>query len=227
MDDASTIRAVTSRQRGPFASTSHREWHRKRVAARRVHSLDQHLNAAAREAPCARPLVADADRHAAPRRCLMISSGGEDHLGGLTQPPETDPGNARRAHGELSAVRAPARSPRGDHRRERDLSKVPSHSCAASEALLGEPSRWSGDTIAVRDHVLPSERTDQREPGRQVDGHAAPLSAHALISSPNSACVPGAGSRPTPGFQPQPATSHAPCARSAGPWTCRRCVSDP
>ncbi len=35
-------------------------------------------------------------------------------------------------------------------------------------------------------------------------GQAAPASAQALINAPNSFCVPGAGSRPLPGFQPQP-----------------------
>lgn len=35
-------------------------------------------------------------------------------------------------------------------------------------------------------------------------GQAAPASAQALINAPNSFCVPGAGSRPLPGVQPQP-----------------------
>ena len=49
-------------------------------------------------------------------------------------------------------------------------------------------------------------------------GHTAPLSTHALVRSPNAACVPGAGSRSGPGFQPQPTSSSLPlcsisCAR--------------
>jgi hypothetical protein len=35
-------------------------------------------------------------------------------------------------------------------------------------------------------------------------GQAAPLSTHALIRMPKSFCVPGTGSRPAPGCQPQP-----------------------
>jgi hypothetical protein len=35
-------------------------------------------------------------------------------------------------------------------------------------------------------------------------GQAAPLSTHAFAKAPNSFCVPGAGSRPVPGFHPHP-----------------------
>lgn len=35
-------------------------------------------------------------------------------------------------------------------------------------------------------------------------GQCAPASAHARISAPNCACVPGTGVRPAPGDQPQP-----------------------
>jgi hypothetical protein len=35
-------------------------------------------------------------------------------------------------------------------------------------------------------------------------GQAAPLSTHAFARAPNSFCVPGAGSRPVPGFHPHP-----------------------
>jgi len=35
-------------------------------------------------------------------------------------------------------------------------------------------------------------------------GHAAPVAAHARMSAPNDACVPGAGSRPAPGCHAQP-----------------------
>ena len=35
-------------------------------------------------------------------------------------------------------------------------------------------------------------------------GQAAPLSTHAFARAPNSFCVPGAGSRPAPGFHPHP-----------------------
>jgi hypothetical protein len=51
----------------------------------------------------------------------------------------------------------------------------------------------------------PSRRntSDSRNKTSRVqDGHAAPLSIHALISSPNNCCVPGTGSRPLPGCQP-------------------------
>lgn len=41
----------------------------------------------------------------------------------------------------------------------------------------------------------------------QEAGQAAPDFTHALMSSPNSACVPGTGWRPAPGFQPQPTSS--------------------
>jgi len=56
---------------------------------------------------------------------------------------------------------------------------------------------------------------------KAYSGQAAPVSIHAWISSPKSSCVPGAGSRPSPGSQPQATRS------SLAACSCNRARSRP
>src|SRR5688572_21680810 len=65
------------------------------------------------------------------------------------------------------------------------------------------------------EHVLDAIDLDLH---RLSSGHSAPVSTHAAVSAPNSAWVPGAGSRSAPGAQPHATSSSCPlcstiCAR--------------
>src|SRR3954466_2823225 len=70
-----------------------------------------------------------------------------------------------------------------------------------SQRLLNGPrSPPLSSSIVGTQAVCLSDAASERLQG---GGHSAPVSIQALIRSPKIACVPGAGSRPSPGSQPQ------------------------
>jgi hypothetical protein len=77
--------------------------------------------------------------------------------------------------------------------------------CEHDSAELIKPAAGDVDR-AVLWLPLQTEHAHDLVAGKLLHGvgQAAPLSTHALIRMPKSFCVPGTGSRPAPGCQPQP-----------------------
>src|SRR4051812_42222842 len=152
-------------------------------------------------------------------------------LAGLAEPTLRDPEIAPRSLQRVAAVgrqpldggqRAPGGAAHRRHARADRLTVEVDRAGAAQRlaaAVLGADKaqhvaqhpedRHLGVDVEV---VIPAvdAQVDHRLPS---GGHSAPASIHAATSWPRRSCVPGAGSRPAPGDQPQPTSgSRALCS---------------